>query len=216
MQTEFQPDFNITGALDVLREKTLSDKDTFSYSGLWLFTGGQGSGKTLLMMHAVKKIHEDFPDALIISNISIFGVPCIPYSGIEDFDRYANGHKGCIFVIDEIHTLYSSLESKNMPISSLTVWSQNRKNRRVILGTSQRFNRVAKGLREQTKWNYECRAPLLGFLYSYSIRDGTDYDDNGIYTGEKPSREFYIPRVSVMRMYNTFEVVRRENNVNNS
>lgn len=210
MKTEFNPDLNLFGGLDVLRENTLNDKKSFNYSGLWLFTGAQGSGKTLLMMHAVKKIHEDFPDALIISNISIFGLPCIPYTGIEDFDRYANGHKGCIFVIDEIHTLFSSLESKNMPISSLTVWSQNRKNRRVILGTSQRFNRVAKGLREQTKWNYECRAPLLGFLYSYQILDGAEYDDNGIYTGEKASREWYVPRVSVMRMYNTLEIVRRD------
>lgn len=206
---EFTADLNPLGGLDVLREKTLSDKNSFYYSGLWLFTGAQGSGKTLLMMHAVKKIHEEFPEALIISNISIFGLPCIPYQGIEDFDKYANGHKGCIFVIDEIHTLFSSLESKNMPISSLTVWSQNRKNRRVILGTSQRFNRVAKGLREQTKWNYECRRPLLGFIYSYLIYDGADYDDEGNFTGEKPLREFYIPKVSVMRMYNTLEIVKR-------
>lgn len=209
MELEFTPDLNIGGGLDVLREKTLLDKLAFSYSGLWLFTGAQGSGKTLLMMHAVKKIHEEYPEALIISNISIFGLPCIPYTSIDDFDRYANGHKGCIFVIDEIHTLFSSLESKNMPISSLTVWSQNRKNRRVILGTSQRFNRVAKGLREQTKWNYECSRPLLGFLYSYSVFDGADYDDDGKYIGEKSSREFYVPKVSVMRMYNTLEIVKR-------
>lgn len=210
-----EPIKNIKGIPDTMRELDLKrDRKQFPYQGLWLFTGCQGSGKTLLMMHLVAQIHEDFPEALIISNISIFGLPCIPYTGIEDFDRYNNGEKGIIFIIDEIHTLFSSLQSARMPESTLTVWSQNRKNRRVILGTSQRFTRVAKGIREQTLYNYECSKPMLCF-YRYRILDADLYDDNGKYTGEKPpSWSWYVPRVNVMRMYNTLEVVKRgEDNV---
>lgn len=194
------------------RELDLKSKDSFPFAGMWLFIGQQGSGKTLLMMHMVQDIMAQCPNCIIISNINIFGVPCIPYMGIEDFEKYNNGQDGIIFVIDEIHILFNSLESKNMPLSTMQVWAQNRKNRRLILGTSQRFNRVSKGVREQTTWNYECTRPLFNRIYSYRVYDGSDYDDKGNFIGELPNRNFYIPRVSAMRMYNTLEVVNRATN----
>lgn len=210
-----KPDLGIKNISSVVAENTLKDNvKKFPYSGMWLFTGAQGSGKTLLLMHCVKQIIEEYPKALIVSNISIFGIPCIPFQGIEDFEKYNNGADGIIFIIDEIHILFNSLESKGMPLSTMQVWAQNRKNRRLILGTSQRFNRIAKGIREQTTWNYECRRPMLNFLYSYRILDGSNYDDMGKYVlneGETmPSRNFYIPNVNVMRMYNTLEIVKRD------
>lgn len=210
MENFMQPSMNIKGIFETMSENTLKTNDGFQYAGLWCFSGSQGSGKTLLMMHLLKQVLEDSPKAIVVSNISIYGVPSYPYTGIEDFEKYVNGRDGVIFVIDEIHTLFNSLESRNMPISTMQVWCQNRKNRRLILGTSQRFNRVAKGVREQTTWNYECRKGIAGVLYSYRVFDGSEYDENGKYTDEDPKRHFYIPNVSVMRMYNTLEVVKRE------
>lgn len=205
------PPIGVGNVADVLAERSLRTVDPFPFAGMWLFTGAQGSGKTLLMMHMVKQIVEECPDCMVISNMSIYGIPSIPYSGIEDFETYNNGRNGIIFVIDEIHTLFNSLESKGMPVSTMQVWCQNRKNRRLILGTTQRFNRVAKGVREQTTWNYECTRALLGFLYSFRVLDGSLYDDAGKYTEDLPQRHFYVPAVSVMRMYNTLEVIRRGN-----
>lgn len=209
MSTYIEPALGLKNINGVLQENSLKRGKQFPYDGIWIFSGSQGSGKTLLLMHLVREMLEDFPDILIISNISIFGVPCIPYQGIEDFEKYNNGPKGIVFIIDEIQNLFNSLESKNMPLSTMQVWSQNRKNRRVILGTSQRFTRVSKGVREQCLWNYECTRPLLNFLYSYRVYDGSSYDDKGNYIEELPKRRFYIPSVETMRMYNTLEVVRR-------
>lgn len=200
-------DLNIEGLMELDRELQVKKGNEFGYAGIWLFTGAQGSGKTLLLMHTLRQMMIEFPEAIVVSNISIYGVPSYVYKGIEDFDKYNNGAKGTIFVIDEIHTLFSSLQSANMPESTLTVWSQNRKNRRVILGTSQRFTRVAKGIREQTTYNYECTRPIFNRLYSYRIKEGDQYDDTGKYIGEETQRFWYIPKVSVMRMYNTLEVV---------
>ena len=200
-------DLNIEGLMALDRELQVKKGNEFGYAGIWLFTGAQGSGKTLLLMHTLRQMMMEFPEAIVVSNISIYGVPSYVYKGIEDFDKYNNGAKGTIFVIDEIHTLFSSLQSANMPESTLTVWSQNRKNRRVILGTSQRFTRVAKGIREQTTYNYECTRPIFNRLYSYRIKEGDQYDDTGKYIGEETQRFWYIPKVSVMRMYNTLEVV---------
>ena len=216
MEQFMQPDMGLKNIPEVIAENSLKDSTGFPYAGMWIFSGQQGSGKTLLMMHLVKKIITDYPKAKIVSNISIYGIPSIPYSGIDDFERYKNGQDGVIFIIDEIHILFNALESRGMPLSTMQVWAQNRKNRRLILGTSQRFNRVAKGVREQTTWNYECRRPVLGFLYSYRVLDGANYDDSGKYVveegDEQPRRHFYVPSVSVMHLYNTLEVVKRDPN----
>lgn len=211
MSGYMEPDINLRGIGETLAENTLKTKDPFPYAGMWLFSGSQGSGKTLLMMHLLKQIVDECPNCEVVSNISIYGIPSHPYKGIEDFDTYNNGKNGIIFVIDEIHTLFNSLESKGMPLSTMQVWCQNRKNRRLILGTSQKFKRVAKGVREQATWNYECKKGIASLLYSYRVYDGSEYDEDGNYADEEPKRCFYIPKVSVMRMYNTLEVVKRDN-----
>lgn len=211
MSGYMETELNLRGIGATMAENTLKTKDPFPYAGMWLFTGSQGSGKTLLMMHLLKQIADQCPKALIISNISIYGVPSIPYTGVEDFEKYNNGADGIIFVVDEIHTLFNSLESKGMPLSTMQVWCQNRKNRRLILGTSQRFTRISKGVREQATWNYECKRGIASLLYSYRVFDGSCYDDDGKYTDEQPKLNFYVPKVSVMRMYNTLEVIRRDN-----
>lgn len=209
-----EPNVGLKNIPDVIGEMTLKRGRQFPYDGIWAFTGGQGSGKTLMLMHLLREMYQDYPDIMIVSNISIFGLPCIPFKSTEDFETYNNGDKGIVFVIDEIDKLYNSLESAGMPISHMQIWSQNRKNRHVILGTSQRFTRCAKGLREQAKWNYECYRPFLSLIYSYRVLDGQYYDDKGNYVvpegEEMPKRKIYIPSVAAMRSYNTLEVVRRD------
>lgn len=211
----YTPPLNLRGVGDVVAESRLLSKEEFPYSGLWIFSGAQGSGKTLLAMHCVKHILETCPKVKLVSNINIFGTDAIPYQGLKSFHQHYNGQYGTIFLIDEIHTLYNSLMSANMSVSQITEWSQNRKNRRLILGTTQRYSRAAKGLREQCSWHYECNRALFHRFYSFHIKDGADYDDQGIYIGEPTKRFWYVPNVSVMRMYNTREVVKpiKENEV---
>lgn len=187
--------------------KCLNSDDGFCYHGIWIWSGGQGSGKTVGMMHTLCWMHEMFPDAIIVSDIKLIGIDYIPYTGIEQLENINNGTKGIIFVFDEIQVLYSSLKSKNMDDSELFVWSQNRKNRRVILGTSQRFTRVAKPIREQCRYHIECKNSVLSF-FRYSIFDGYDYNDDGEYVGEKPKQHVYVPNVKVLEKFDTREVVK--------
>lgn len=213
MAEYMEPEVGLRNIPDVVRARMMKSIDGFPYGGLWVFTGAQGAGKTLLLMHMVRTIHEQYPKALIVTNISVFGIPCIPYSGIGDFDKYVNGADGVIFIIDEIQSLFNSLESAKMPLSQVTVWSQNRKNRRLILGTSQRFTRMGKPVREQVTWHYECRRPLLLVFYRYRVLDGAKYDESGKYVldeDEKPPKyRIYCPALASMTMYNTLEVVKR-------
>ena len=210
MGVYLEPKKNLGGIGQLIGETSLKSRDPFPYAGMWLFTGSQGSGKTLLMMHLVKQIAEQYPECELVSNISIYGLQTHVYNGVEDFDKYNNGVNGTIFIIDEIHTLFNSLESKGMPLSTMQVWCQNRKNRRLILGTSQRFSRISTGIREQTTWHYDCKKGIAGLFYAYRVFDGSDYDDSGNYKEKEPKLNFYVPQVSVMRMYNTLEVVKRD------
>lgn len=189
-------------------------KDGFPYQGIHIFTGEQGAGKTLKMVSVLFRMHEQYPDAKIVSNMTLYGVDYIPYQGIEQLQNLNNGKKGIIYVIDEIQTLFSSLESKDMPPSTLTVWSQNRKNRRVILGTTQRYTRVAKGIREQVSYHIECAVPFLGF-FRYRVIDGAMYDENGKLPADAkpPHYSLYVPKPSIMDSYDTGEVIKR-NEVN--
>ena len=179
--------------------------------GIHMFCGEQGCGKTIACVEMMLRFQKMYPKAKMITN---FGVTSendelVKWQQLLD---YTNEKKGVIVGIDEIQNWFMSGKNQ-LPEGMLEVATQNRKNRRLILGTSQRFNRVAKGVREQTTWNYECHRPILMLIYSYRVMDGANYDDNGKYIVEdendKPRRHFYIPKVSVMRMYNTLEVVRR-------
>lgn len=198
---------------DIGAVNSLARHDSFPYHGIWLFSGAQGNGKTLLMMYVLHEMIKDYPKAIIVSDIALYGIPCIPYSGISDFDDYNNGQDGIIFVLDEIQTLWSSLESKRISPSQLTVWSQNRKNRRVILGTSQRFSRIAKPIREQAILHYEC-LPSIFSIRRYRCFDATLYDDDGKYIGPPQKTHIYIPPLRVMTSYSTLEVVERSKYVN--
>ena len=66
---------------------------------------------------------------------------------------FKNGVQGVIACIDEMQNRFSSDQSKVFPSEMLEAITQNR---RVILGTSQSFNRLSKPIREQAakvrKW----------------------------------------------------------------
>lgn len=203
----YDRELNLGGMRDYLQLSQLKE-EPFPLHGIWIYSGAQRSGKTLNMIHTLREIHEKYPEALIVSNINLYGIPHEIYRDFKDFDKYHNGQKGIVFVIDEIQSLFSSLESKNVPPSQLAVWSQNGKNRRVILGTSQRFTRISKAIREQCRFHIECRDFII--LKRYRLLDATLYNDDGDYTGQLPPWKFYIPKVEAMLSYNTHEIVQRE------
>ena len=74
-----------------------------------------------------------------------------------------NGKFGVVYIIDEIHTYFNALDSKNIPMFVFTEISQQRKQRKLIIGTSQLFMRAAKPLREQCDNVIVC-STFLGVL----------------------------------------------------
>lgn len=95
-----------------------------------------------------------------------------------------NDFFGVIYAIDEIHTYFNALESKNIPMYVFTEISQQRKQRKVIIGTSQLFMRMAKPFREQCDNLIMCRT-ILGVLTIQRAYDGMtlEQDFDGKLTG---------------------------------
>lgn len=204
---------NLKSALKIFYSK--KDPDLFRPSGIIVFSGAQGSGKTLNLISTLNDIKTRYPKCKIFSNIKLNDIEYHDFTGPECFsDEESNGKYGTVYVIDEIHTLWSSLDSKNMNGNLLTIWSQNRKNIRLILATSQRWTRVAKPIREQATYVVECKRPFARIFFRYRIIDASYYDDNGVLVVSDEEKDvisrwsFYVPSLRVLNMYDTMEIVK--------
>ena len=70
-------------------------------------------------------------------------VPFIPYDSVDRLSSVCNDYGGVIFLIDEMHLEFNSLESKQLDSSIFYTVSQQRKQRKHIVGTSQVFERLS-------------------------------------------------------------------------
>ena len=126
----------------------------FTESGLHLIVGGQGSGKTITTVFLLIMYKEMFPDIKIRTNMGY----AYEDGAIEDWRDVVfcnNGVKGQIDVLDEIQNWFNSMESKDFPPEMLQEVCQQRKQRKMIIGTSQVWGRVGKPIREQVKYVYK-------------------------------------------------------------
>lgn len=153
----------------------------FNPCGIWIFCGAQGSGKTLSAVKCLKKLLLEYPRAKVCTNLDVKGLSCdiIPFTDYNQIYMLSNGIEGIIFLIDEIQVLWNSLESKNISFAEMAAFAQMRKERRIILGTSQVYGRIAKPIREQLRYVIKCRN-----IFKYiQINDIIDPNSDG-YTGE--------------------------------
>lgn len=185
----------------------------FDPDGLLVFCGPQGSGKTLSAVQYVKDLTWIYPKVKLCTNVSIEGLnPCveiIEYDGLESLTTIENGYDGVIFLIDEIHLEFNSLESKNIPIEVMIEVSQQRKQRKHIIGTSQQFLRLAKPLREQVKNLVLCRN-MFGCVQYNKLIDGTTIrEDNGHIKMDIKKKSFWFHTPSLYDSYDTYAKMKR-------
>lgn len=189
-----------------------ANPDFFHPCGIWVFCGAQGSGKTLSAVKCVRALVKEYPKSIVCSNIALRDIPCVPFTDYEQIKTLDNQEKGIIFLIDEIHVLWNSLESKNIPISEMAIFSQMRKARRVIIGTSQVYGRIAKPIREQLKLAIKCKS-YLKYLQVNKIVDpngeGCKGEKDGELDGELVHTSWFFHRPADYQAYDTFAKVER-------
>lgn len=140
-------------------------------------------GKTLSAVQYVKKLCIEYPRAILCTNTKISGLPAhtvvVDYEGIESLTKWENGTFGVIYFIDEIHLEFNSLESKNVPIEVMIEVSQQRKQRKHIIGTSQVYMRMAKPFREQIRNVVICKKLLGCIQFNRLVNGETAHEVNG-------------------------------------
>lgn len=199
---------NPLNMVETLKYKILFARNNPNYfypSGIWVFCGAQGTGKTLSAVQCLKNILEEYPNALLVSNIELKGIdrPIIPFKDYEQLTKLSNGIEGIIFFLDEIHVLWNSLESKEIPISEMACFCQMRKDRRVIIGTSQVYNRIAKPIREQLQYIIDCKN-YFGLIQHNTILDPSNcLEVNGRLEADILGHRFWFHSPKLYNSYDT-------------
>ncbi len=190
-------DYNIRFARD--------NPDYFYPAGIWVFTGAQGSGKTLSAVQCLQKICAEYPKAIVCTNMEVKGISnkIIPFEDYSQLSELSNGIYGIIFFLDEIHVLWNSLESKDIPISEMACFCQMRKDRRVIIGTSQKYSRIAKPIREQLQYVIDCKN-FFGLVQVNSIIDPAEsVEKNGVLEAKTLGSKIWFHRPELYDSYDT-------------
>ena len=143
---------------DIKKEKQLAKQGIkiFKPFGLTMFTGPQGSGKTISMVDYCLELKKKYPKSKLYANFKIDGMDGT-LKNLNQLLKIRNGEDGVIFCIDEIQNEFSTSSSRNFPETMLSTITQQRKQRIHIVASSQVFTRVAKPIREQCYCVVDCR-----------------------------------------------------------
>lgn len=201
-------DFPRALARDVLRR----DPNEFREHGIHCLCGEQGSGKTIGMVELIRRLKQKYPKVKVLSNFD-----CKFSDGLitdwRDIVFTNNGKEGIIIAIDELQNWFSTAESKDFPPEMLQEITQQRKQRKMIIATSQRFQRLAKPLREQVNILYE-PFTILGCLTVVRVRKPF-VDDDGMldrHHTRKRGTYFFVHDDQLRDSYDTFQKIARQAN----
>lgn len=146
----------------VARDLYQSDPDKFPEHGIYLFVGEQGAGKSSAIAYQLLEWQAKYPKVKVATNMGYI-YEDKPIKHWRDVLKFVNGKYGVINVFDEMQLWFNSNESKDFPMDMLPHISQNRKNVRVILGTANDFEEIAKPMRKRIKEVRKCTT-ILGSL----------------------------------------------------
>lgn len=101
------------------------------------------------------------------------------------------------------------MESKNIPARAITEFAQARKQRKHIIGNSQFFMRVAKPLREQTKFVVFCKKILNCIQYNILCNGMTLKEENGKLHMDVLKKFIWFHTPELYDSYDTFAKMKR-------
>lgn len=196
--------FFIDAPRRIVLDKFNQDPEFFRFQGLHVFCGEQGSGKTIALVEFMLRMQMEYPKAKCITNLG-YKYEDNQLLQWQQLLTYNNGNKGVIVGIDEIQNWFAS--GKNtLPESMLEVVTQNRKNRRIIVATSQVFTRMAKGLREQCTLIYE-PVTFLGCITWVRIKKPVLDSDGNVIDKKRRGSYFFVHTPELREAYDTYKVI---------
>jgi hypothetical protein len=182
-----------------------SKPDFFRPQGLIIFTGRQGNGKTSALMQYAIDLLDTYPKAKCLSNTR-FTYQDVELRHWKQLVDYKNAHKGVIVIMDELQNWFGSNQSRNFPPEMLSVITQNRKNRRVILGTAQNFYLLAKPIRSQCTEVRQC-VTLAGVLTIVKRLEPICDESGDVKEMKFRGMYFFVHSDRLRESYDTYSIV---------
>lgn len=177
--------------------------------GSIVFKGFQGSGKTLSLVHYVIELQKQFPNCLIYSNVHINGLSNYTYIDsdlkLKEALVVQNGQRGVAVVLDEAHLYFG--KKSGIPLDVLSAISQQRKDRRRIIFTSQIWEELDISLRKQVKDIVSCRC-VFGMFQFNQVYDGETLTWDKFassYTAQKKYSYIFKHSIDLYSRYDTFQ-----------
>lgn len=184
--------------------------DEFKEHGLHMFCGEQGSGKTTSVVHKLLELQDKYPQCKIRTNMN-YSHEHDAITHWKDLVQNDNGVFGQVEVLDEIQTWFSSLQSKDFPPEMITEISQQRKQRKMIIGTAQVFSRIAKPIREQTTYVY-LPLTLFGCFTWVRVSKPHYWDDEKQRFKRYIKHYFFIHSEKVRDAFDTYQKIEKYKN----
>jgi hypothetical protein len=183
------------------------DPDEFREHGLHMVCGEQGSGKTTAVVAKLIELKGRYPRAKIRTNMA-YGNEDGQINHWKELVHNENGIFGQIEVLDEIQTWFSSLQSKDFPPEMITEISQQRKQRKMIIGTAQVFSRIAKPIREQTTFVY-LPMTIFGCLTIVRVSKPQFWDDEKQVFKRYLRTYFFVHTKEVREAFDTYKKIEK-------
>lgn len=190
-------------ALDILNR----DPDSFTYKGIIIFEGEQGDGKSISMIEFALRMIREFPLVKTIANLR-FDYADEQLKDWKQLITFKNGVYGVIAIMDELQNWFSCKDSKDFPPEMLSVVTQNRKNKRIILGTAQSFYMLSKDIRTQCTEVRRCKT-LFGCITIVIRKKPICNSAGDVEKWRFLGWYWYVHTPELRECYNTYEVIER-------
>lgn len=221
------------------REFRVAHPEYFDPDGILVFCGAQGQGKTISAVNYLLHCVRQYRDLVVCSNVALQdqedlvfcaadsveegrvqqwlgqretgkrGVIFIPYDSVDRLTSVSNGYGGVLYLIDEMHLEFNSLESKQLDSSIFYTVSQQRKQRKHIVGTAQVFTRLAKPFREQFKYAVSCHCLFHCFQINRLVDALNAQEVDGHLEASGIKTFFWFHSSKLYDAYDTLQVIRR-------
>lgn len=196
-------------------KKYTKEEDDFPF-GIRLYDGVQGSGKTLSMVFDTLILKKYYPDLKIISNAGIRGIDDIDYyTSVDELINAINTNvaKHTVVLIDEGLTYFA--ENTGIDPAFMSQITQNRKNRRLIMISTQKFKRLNNRIRDFSLETVKCRS-FLNFQVN-TVRDdqSVQWDKEEMdFVGRKKYTYIFKRNNELFKRYDTYQNIKLQKGQN--
>ena len=153
----------LTNAYYYIKDKRWKN---WTYNGIEIYFAGQGNAfgcyKSASVCKRVERLKKRYPDVEVISNMHFTRIEYTPLTSMEQIgdlqvkDNTKNPKKGYILVMDELGRMLNSRDYRNFPPDMLSLVTQLRKNKVLVLGTAGDMDDIDVAIRKKATYIYEC------------------------------------------------------------